>query len=194
MHLHSLHSKFQDHNLAFCRWNVLRFIYSSSAMQQVLDNLKELPSGTGTKEIDLIFLRGIMESPIVRSLAKVKNTYQYYSWAFQHYTHSGWTLISLSPSEIRTISKIMFTLAAQYGPHQPMSSRYPVILVFTLICVFTNMYLPHLMCYSITLTFFMPSYSFPFSWQRAIYSCQSEKGHEQRFIHDCLGCFWLFQS
>ncbi|XP_061572666.1 MAGUK p55 subfamily member 6a [Cololabis saira] len=39
-------------------------------MQQVLDNLKELPSGTGTKDIDLIFLRGIMESPIVRSLAK----------------------------------------------------------------------------------------------------------------------------
>ncbi|XP_038567580.1 MAGUK p55 subfamily member 6-like isoform X2 [Micropterus salmoides] len=39
-------------------------------MQQVLDNLKDLPSGTGTKDIDLIFLRGIMESPIVRSLAK----------------------------------------------------------------------------------------------------------------------------
>uniref|UniRef100_A0AAQ5XCL0 Membrane protein, palmitoylated 6a (MAGUK p55 subfamily member 6) n=1 Tax=Amphiprion ocellaris TaxID=80972 RepID=A0AAQ5XCL0_AMPOC len=44
--------------------------YSSSAMQQVLDNLKELPTGTGAKDIDLIFLRGIMESPIVRSLAK----------------------------------------------------------------------------------------------------------------------------
>lgn len=43
---------------------------SSSAMQQVLDNLKDLPSGTGAKDIDLIFLRGIMESPIVRSLAK----------------------------------------------------------------------------------------------------------------------------
>ncbi|XP_024917559.1 MAGUK p55 subfamily member 6-like [Cynoglossus semilaevis] len=41
---------------------------SGSAMQQVLDNLKELP--TGTKDIDLIFLRGIMESPVVRSLAK----------------------------------------------------------------------------------------------------------------------------
>uniref|UniRef100_A0A8C4GUI7 Protein associated with LIN7 2, MAGUK p55 family member a n=1 Tax=Dicentrarchus labrax TaxID=13489 RepID=A0A8C4GUI7_DICLA len=39
-------------------------------MQQVLDNLKDLPSGTGAKDIDLIFLRGIMESPIVRSLAK----------------------------------------------------------------------------------------------------------------------------
>lgn len=46
-------------------------IFSSSAMQQVLDNLKDLPSGTGAKDIDLIFLRGIMESPIVRSLAKV---------------------------------------------------------------------------------------------------------------------------
>uniref|UniRef100_A0A667ZSS3 Protein associated with LIN7 2, MAGUK p55 family member a n=1 Tax=Myripristis murdjan TaxID=586833 RepID=A0A667ZSS3_9TELE len=45
-----------------------------SAMQQVLDNLKDLPSGTGAKDIDLIFLRGIMESPIVRSLAKVIHT------------------------------------------------------------------------------------------------------------------------
>uniref|UniRef100_A0A6D2VZ46 Protein associated with LIN7 2, MAGUK p55 family member a n=1 Tax=Takifugu rubripes TaxID=31033 RepID=A0A6D2VZ46_TAKRU len=39
-------------------------------MQQVLDNLKELPSGTEAKDIDLIFLRGIIESPVVRSLAK----------------------------------------------------------------------------------------------------------------------------
>ncbi|XP_066539536.1 MAGUK p55 subfamily member 6a [Hoplias malabaricus] len=39
-------------------------------MQQVLDNLKEMPPSTGAKDIDLIFLRGIMESPIVRSLAK----------------------------------------------------------------------------------------------------------------------------
>ncbi|XP_053483997.1 MAGUK p55 subfamily member 6a isoform X2 [Ictalurus furcatus] len=39
-------------------------------MQKVLDNLKELPPSTGAKDIDLIFLRGIMESPIVRSLAK----------------------------------------------------------------------------------------------------------------------------
>ncbi|KAM4569069.1 MAGUK p55 subfamily member 6a [Fundulus diaphanus] len=43
---------------------------SGSAMQQVLDNLKDMPTGTGAKDIDLIFLKGIMESPIVRSLAK----------------------------------------------------------------------------------------------------------------------------
>ncbi|XP_023010266.2 MAGUK p55 subfamily member 6a isoform X1 [Maylandia zebra] len=43
---------------------------SGSAMQQVLENLRDMPSGTGAKDIDLIFLRGIMESPIVRSLAK----------------------------------------------------------------------------------------------------------------------------
>ncbi|XP_006636112.1 MAGUK p55 subfamily member 6b isoform X2 [Lepisosteus oculatus] len=43
---------------------------SCTAMQQVLDNLNELPTCTGAKDIDLIFLRGIMESPIVRSLAK----------------------------------------------------------------------------------------------------------------------------
>uniref|UniRef100_A0A3Q2YMQ5 Protein associated with LIN7 2, MAGUK p55 family member a n=1 Tax=Hippocampus comes TaxID=109280 RepID=A0A3Q2YMQ5_HIPCM len=39
-------------------------------MQQVLDNLKDLPTGSLAKDIDLIFLRGIMESRIVRSLAK----------------------------------------------------------------------------------------------------------------------------
>ncbi|XP_023681115.1 MAGUK p55 subfamily member 6b isoform X1 [Paramormyrops kingsleyae] len=41
-----------------------------TAMQQVLDNLGDLPSSAGAKDIDLIFLRGIMESPVVRSLAK----------------------------------------------------------------------------------------------------------------------------
>ncbi|XP_027728837.1 MAGUK p55 subfamily member 2 isoform X1 [Vombatus ursinus] len=40
------------------------------AMQQVLDNLGTFPNATGAAELDLIFLRGIMESPIVRSLAK----------------------------------------------------------------------------------------------------------------------------
>ena len=45
-------------------------------MQQVLDNLGELPNSTGAKDIDLIFLRGIMESPIVRSLAKVAHTHR----------------------------------------------------------------------------------------------------------------------
>nr|XP_020733673.1 MAGUK p55 subfamily member 6 isoform X1 [Odocoileus virginianus texanus] len=41
-----------------------------TAMQQVLDNLTGLPSSTGAEEIDLIFLKGIMENPIVKSLAK----------------------------------------------------------------------------------------------------------------------------
>ncbi|XP_029423397.1 MAGUK p55 subfamily member 6 isoform X3 [Nannospalax galili] len=39
-------------------------------MQQVLENLTDLPSSTGAEEIDLIFLKGIMENPIVKSLAK----------------------------------------------------------------------------------------------------------------------------
>lgn len=45
--------------------------FITAAMQQVLDNLTELPSSTGAEEIDLIFLKGIMENPIVKSLAKV---------------------------------------------------------------------------------------------------------------------------
>ncbi|KAM3928531.1 protein PALS2 isoform 1-T2 [Leptodactylus fuscus] len=39
-------------------------------MQQVLEKLTDLPSSTGAEEIDIIFLKGIMENPIVRSLAK----------------------------------------------------------------------------------------------------------------------------
>lgn len=61
-------------------FNVFLFLFFS-AMQQILDNLKDLPLGTGAKDIDLIFLRGVMESPIVQSLAKVIN---YYSWCTQH--------------------------------------------------------------------------------------------------------------
>lgn len=41
-------------------------------MQQVLDNLSDLPNSMGAGDLDLIFLRGLMESPIVRSLAKVQ--------------------------------------------------------------------------------------------------------------------------
>lgn len=44
------------------------------ATQQVLDNVGELPTSTGAKDIDLLFLRGIMESPNVRSLDKVAHT------------------------------------------------------------------------------------------------------------------------
>lgn len=63
-----------------CTWGCLvslTFFFFFKAMQQVLDNLKELPSGTEAKDIDLIFLRGIIESPVVRSLAKARSCPQY---------------------------------------------------------------------------------------------------------------------
>ncbi|KAG8140145.1 hypothetical protein E2320_002877 [Naja naja] len=41
---------------------VLSFLYT--AMQQVLDNLSDLPNSMGAGDLDLIFLRGLMESPI----------------------------------------------------------------------------------------------------------------------------------
>uniref|UniRef100_A0A8C0U2X5 Membrane palmitoylated protein 6 n=1 Tax=Cyanistes caeruleus TaxID=156563 RepID=A0A8C0U2X5_CYACU len=54
-----------------CFGQYLLFVFVlSAAMQQVLDNLTDLPTSTGAEEIDLIFLKGIMENPIVRSLAK----------------------------------------------------------------------------------------------------------------------------
>ncbi|KAK3525268.1 hypothetical protein QTP86_024906, partial [Hemibagrus guttatus] len=40
-------------------------------MQQLLGNLTELPSTTKANDLDLIFLKGIMESPTVCSLAKI---------------------------------------------------------------------------------------------------------------------------
>uniref|UniRef100_A0A8D0H337 MAGUK p55 scaffold protein 2 n=1 Tax=Sphenodon punctatus TaxID=8508 RepID=A0A8D0H337_SPHPU len=58
---------------------------NSETMQQVLDNLSDLPNSTGAADLDLIFLRGIMESPIVRSLAKV----QLDGVARQHYFCKG---------------------------------------------------------------------------------------------------------
>ena len=57
-----------EFKVCFCFFNTA---FISAAMQQVLDNLTELPSSTGAEEIDLIFLKGIMENPIVKSLAKV---------------------------------------------------------------------------------------------------------------------------
>ncbi|RXN00244.1 MAGUK p55 subfamily member 2 [Acipenser ruthenus] len=39
-------------------------------MQQVLDTLSDTTNSTGANDLDLIFLKGIMESPIVRSLTK----------------------------------------------------------------------------------------------------------------------------
>ncbi|XP_075068343.1 protein PALS2 isoform X2 [Mixophyes fleayi] len=37
---------------------------ATTAMQQVLEKLTDLPSSTGAEEIDIIFLKGIMENPI----------------------------------------------------------------------------------------------------------------------------------
>ncbi|XP_046789538.1 MAGUK p55 subfamily member 2 isoform X30 [Gallus gallus] len=56
--------------LLFLGWPRRRKHVLSLSMQQVLDNLLGLPSAPGAADLDLIFLRGIMESPIVRSLAK----------------------------------------------------------------------------------------------------------------------------
>uniref|UniRef100_UPI00358EA46C protein PALS2-like n=1 Tax=Myxine glutinosa TaxID=7769 RepID=UPI00358EA46C len=41
-------------------------------MEKVLQKLPELPNAAGAKDTDLIFLRGLMESPIIQSLAKVQ--------------------------------------------------------------------------------------------------------------------------
>ncbi|XP_046789541.1 MAGUK p55 subfamily member 2 isoform X31 [Gallus gallus] len=50
--------------LLFLGWPRRRKHVLSLSMQQVLDNLLGLPSAPGAADLDLIFLRGIMESPI----------------------------------------------------------------------------------------------------------------------------------
>lgn len=52
----------------------LRIFFVFLAMQQVEDTVGEGPTSTGVKDIDLLFLRGIMESPIVRSHPQVAHT------------------------------------------------------------------------------------------------------------------------
>lgn len=71
-------------------------------MQQVLDNLKYLPSGSGAKDIDLIFLRGIMESPIVLSLAKVN----------KHHTHSCNPICCPSNNLCQQTQKVMSSICS----------------------------------------------------------------------------------
>lgn len=68
------------------------------AMQQVLDNVGELPTSAGAKDIDLLFLRGIMESPIVRSLAKVAHTHSSGQAAVSRQTTSQLQTPHVAPS------------------------------------------------------------------------------------------------
>lgn len=75
-------------------------------MQQVLDNLKEMPSGPGAQDIDLIFLRGIIESPIVRSLAKVGHT--------QTLTHTHQICALCQGIEQRNINQIWYPQCVIY--------------------------------------------------------------------------------
>lgn len=79
-------------------------------MQQVLDNLKDMPSGTGAKDIDLIFLKGIMESPIVRSLAKVKRKLPISTTLYYCLVKANSNII-----ERRGISKIMVYIEGLAG-------------------------------------------------------------------------------
>lgn len=75
------------------------------AMQQVLDNVGDPPTSTststGAKDIDLLFLRGIMESPIVRSQAKVAHTHSL-GWeaAVRSLANQLWAVSPLSLSAV----------------------------------------------------------------------------------------------
>lgn len=130
--------------LKWCGWHspapvidVFFLFFLSSVMQQVLDNLKDLPSGTGAKDIDLIFLRGIMESPIVRSLAKVTHT------------HTRWNIISWTSSSSYSWEEEQISLWA-WGNQSVKSVTSPCLTLpdsctkrgltnlFQLICVWSG--------------------------------------------------------
>lgn len=48
------------------------FLYISDAYQHVKDNLIELNGKAGVDETDLVFLRGLLDSPAVTQLIKVR--------------------------------------------------------------------------------------------------------------------------
>lgn len=52
-------------------------------MQQVLDTLSDSTSSTMANDLDLIFLKGIMESPVVRIYLSLQSTY--FSMDLFHY-------------------------------------------------------------------------------------------------------------
>uniref|UniRef100_A0A6I8PE50 MAGUK p55 scaffold protein 2 n=1 Tax=Ornithorhynchus anatinus TaxID=9258 RepID=A0A6I8PE50_ORNAN len=88
---------------------------SESAMQQVLDNLGCLPHSAGAAELDLIFLRGIMESPIVRSLAKA------------HERLEETKLEAVRGDNIELVRDILGDLA-QLAPHSPTAAELVLLL------------------------------------------------------------------
>lgn len=49
------------------------FIFISAAFQHIKDNLTELNGRAGANETDLVFLKGILDSPAVTQLIKVIN-------------------------------------------------------------------------------------------------------------------------
>ncbi|XP_028931666.1 MAGUK p55 subfamily member 2 isoform X2 [Ornithorhynchus anatinus] len=85
------------------------------AMQQVLDNLGCLPHSAGAAELDLIFLRGIMESPIVRSLAKA------------HERLEETKLEAVRGDNIELVRDILGDLA-QLAPHSPTAAELVLLL------------------------------------------------------------------
>jgi hypothetical protein len=48
-----------------------RALFVSAAFQHVRESLSDLVDSTGAQDTDLIFLQGLMDSPVVCSLVKV---------------------------------------------------------------------------------------------------------------------------
>ncbi|XP_028931667.1 MAGUK p55 subfamily member 2 isoform X3 [Ornithorhynchus anatinus] len=82
---------------------------SESAMQQVLDNLGCLPHSAGAAELDLIFLRGIMESPIAHE--RLEET----------------KLEAVRGDNIELVRDILGDLA-QLAPHSPTAAELVLLL------------------------------------------------------------------
>uniref|UniRef100_A0A452QUL6 MAGUK p55 scaffold protein 2 n=1 Tax=Ursus americanus TaxID=9643 RepID=A0A452QUL6_URSAM len=75
-------------------------------MQQVLDNLGSLPNATGAAELDLIFLRGIMESPIVRSALCLGSL-----WGLAHERLEETKLEAVRDNNLELVQEILRDLA-----------------------------------------------------------------------------------
>jgi hypothetical protein len=52
-----------------------RFVFVAAAFQHVRENIEDLNGRVGANDTDLIFLKGLMDSPIMRSLVKVRDPF-----------------------------------------------------------------------------------------------------------------------
>jgi hypothetical protein len=71
---------------ALALWMLQLFSFVAAAFQHVRENIEDLNGRVGANDTDLIFLKGLMDSPIMRSLVKVRVSFFALSMASSIFT------------------------------------------------------------------------------------------------------------